>query len=209
MREEEKPQFAVLITGIGEMYDKSFNPFLLELYWNVLKSYSFEEVKNGVNRYLANADVGMFFPKPADIIAVIEGDSKTKALLAWTKVMSAIKMVGMYNSIVFDDALIHAVIRDMGGWQKLCITKNDDFSFVGKEFQNRYRWFVNQKPTCHPSHLIGIAESKNGQSGFNFAPPVLFGDEAKAKQVLGVDIKAIVKHKHSYNTIPMDQKNET
>lgn len=204
MREEEKPQFAVLITGIGEMYDKSFNPFLLELYWNVLKSYSFEEVKNGVNRYLANADVGMFFPKPADIIAVIEGDSKTQALLAWTKVMSAIKMVGMYNSIVFDDALIHAVIRDMGGWQKLCITKNNDFPFVGNEFQNRYRWFVNQKPNNYPRCLIGILESNNDADGFDSSSPILFGDKTKAQQVFGAannNIAAVVKVKDASNLI--------
>jgi len=59
-------------------------------------------------------------PKPADIIRAIKGNSQTQSLQAWSKVEDAIRLVGPYRSVVFDDLAIHGVLQEMGGWVKLC-----------------------------------------------------------------------------------------
>jgi hypothetical protein len=184
MFEQDSSRFAVLIVGIGEVYGKSFTSVAIDIYWSVLKCFRFEDVQTAVYRHLKNPDVGRFLPKPADIVIAIDGNSQNQSLLAWTKVVSAIHRVGSYTSIAFDDALIHAVIEDMGGWQKLCLTSIKQLPFVGKEFQERYRGYVVKKPLRYPKYFIGITENQNSSFGYICGPPVLFGDKEKARQVI-------------------------
>jgi hypothetical protein len=37
--------------------------------------------------------------------------------------------VGAYQSVVFDDPLIHLVLEDLGGWIKICSTLIKDLIF--------------------------------------------------------------------------------
>ncbi|EKE01121.1 MAG: hypothetical protein ACD_21C00209G0005 [uncultured bacterium] len=184
MLNQDLSRFAMLITGIGEVYGKSFTSVAIDIYWSVLKAFKFEEVQAAFYRHLKNPDVGRFLPKPADVVMAIDGTSQNQALQAWTKVDSAIQRFGSYSSVVFDDALIHAVIEDMGGWQKLCLASTKQLLFDSKEFQERYRGYVIQKPVRYPKYFIGIIESKNSSGGYIFSPPVLIGDREKAKQVV-------------------------
>ena len=185
MINQDIPRFAALIAGIGEVYDKSFTAMRIDAYWNVLKDFKFEEVQGAFYRHLKNPDVGMFLPKPADIIAAIDGSPQNQALLAWTKVVSAIKSVGSYTSIAFDDPLIHVVIDDMSGWRKVCLGSTDEnLPFVSKEFRQRYCGYVANKPLHYPKYFIGIIENQNRIYGYICGPPVLFGDTEKAKQVI-------------------------
>ena len=69
-----------------------------------------------------------------------------------------------------DDALIHRVLTDMGGW--VLISQNDDaqWPFVRNEFVNRYRGFRerHQLPD-YPRYLIGAAEGVFGKGAEGLA----------------------------------------
>jgi len=67
-------------------------------------------------RHLMNPDTGQFLPKPADIVRMLGGRTLDRALMAWAKVDKAVRQIGTYESVVFDDALIHRVLHEMGGW---------------------------------------------------------------------------------------------
>ena len=182
MIEQDVSKFAVLIAGIGEVYDKTFTPAVIEIYWSVLKSFKFDEVKNAVRKHFANPDSGKYLPKPADIIMAIDGSQQNQALLAWTKASYAAQRVGRYTSVTFDDALIHAVIEDMGGWWRFC-SKDDRSAFIAKEFQDRYRNYITNKPIRHLKRLAGIIESQSSYGEYSCDTPVLIGDKNKANQV--------------------------
>lgn len=184
MLEQDTHEFAMLLIGIGEAFDKVLSQTTVDFYWNVLRNFSFAEVQRAIYLHFANPDTGKYFPLPADIIAGINGSSKEQALLAWTKTTTAMQTFGIYSSIAFDDPLIHVVLDDMGGWQKLCTTKVDHLPFVGKEFQERYRGYVVRKPSRYSKYLVGLVESQNRASNYSYAPPVLFGDAARAQRVL-------------------------
>ncbi len=177
-------RFMELIASIGEIYSKPISTSLAEIYWRSLKSFEFEDVEKAFHAHIHNPDCGQFFPKPADIIRFIEGSGETKALRAWTMVEKAIQQVGSYQSVAFDDALIHAVLEDMGGWVKLCSTTSDELPFRVNEFQKRYMGFLIKKPERHPKYLSGIAETGNAKNGFEIKPPLLIGDAKKAEQVM-------------------------
>jgi hypothetical protein len=86
---------------------------------------------------------------------------------------------------VFDDALIHRVIQDMGGWIGLGTKSEAEWPFVAKEFENRYRGFRsrNEHPPYAPV-LIGIATAHNEPKGFESGKPVLIGNRQLAQRVL-------------------------
>ncbi len=156
---------------------------MVRMFWQVLNGYEIEEIESAVARHLANPDNGQFAPKPADLIRLIEGDTRTKVALAWGKVENSIRRVGPYDSLVFDDALIHAVISDMGGWADLCNVTEDELPFRARDFENRYRAYCQHPPVTFPRVVAGISEAHAISNSLPAPMPRLVGDKAKAKQV--------------------------
>ncbi len=176
--------FMKLIASIGELYGKPISASLTEIYWQSLKCFELEDVQKALQAHIHNPDCGQFFPKPADVVRFIVGSGETRALSAWAVVEKAMHQVGSYQSIAFDDPLIHIVLEEMGGWIKLCSTKLTDLPFRANEFQKRYMGFLNKKTERHPKYLVGIIETDNAKNGFEISPPLLVGDAAKAKEVI-------------------------
>jgi hypothetical protein len=119
-------------------------------------------------------------PQPSDLIRILQGDGPTQALHAWSKVLQAMRRVGAYHSIVFDDFRIHAVLSDMGGWIELCLQTEEELKFRGHEFQKRYRGYLLRRPSHYPNRLIGIFEHQNQLQGYPSQPPRLFGEKPAA-----------------------------
>jgi hypothetical protein len=184
MESDDVPEFTIMMVGIGEIYRTAISKFLTDIYWKSLKHFEWQDVERALNAHIYNPDCGQFFPKPADVVRFIEGSGETRALQAWSKVEQAIKQVGGYQSVVFDDALIHAVLENMGGWTKLCSVTLDELPFRCNEFQKRYMGFVHKKPERHPKYLAGIIEVQNAKNNFPIPAPILLGDLKKAKAVM-------------------------
>lgn len=184
MQEHDWTKFAGLLAELSELYGKCMSSHLTEVYWRVLEIFEWPDVKAAFEAHTRNPDCGQFFPKPADIVRFIDGSGETRALKAWTIVEKAMGQVGIYQSVVFDDYLIHAVIEEMGGWVQLCSMTFDDLPFRAREFQKRYMAFVIKKPSRYPSCLYGLSALENTKNGYEVELPLLIGDTAKAEQVM-------------------------
>lgn len=202
MQDTERKIFNRFMTSMGEAYAKKRSGIPLEIYWQCLKAFELNEVRHAFKTHLNNPDGGQIFPKPADLIRLLDGSPQSRALCAWTHVQCTMGRVGRYHSVAFDDWLIHAVIEDMGGWITFCETTLKDLSFVYLDFQKRYRALVHQRPKRHPRYLVGIIEQENTKEGYDFGPPVLVGDPQKAQavMVLGSE-KALRLHRPSLESI--------
>lgn len=106
-----------------------------------MKPFDLAAVKDALNRHCVNPDNGQFMPKPADVVKLLQGSSQDGALVAWAKVDRAVRQVGTYSTVVFDDPIIHRVVQDMGGWVALGDKREKEWPFVAKEFENRYRGY--------------------------------------------------------------------
>ena len=184
MHSNEFNKFSAILLGVSAVYKSQTSDFTTQFYWNALKKYELYVVEQAFSRHATNPDNGQFMPKPADIIRMLEGTSSDKALAAWQKVVAAVRQVSVYDSIAFDDASIHAVIYAMGGWQRLCDTTTNEMPFRAQEFQKRYALFLKQPPNHYPKYLAGIHEANNRPNGFEYKPPVMFGDGAKILEVM-------------------------
>lgn len=161
-------------------------PDTIETWFEVLKPYPLEDVALALNRHVADPDNGRRQPLPANVIAHLAGGSATRSLRAWTKVEKAVRVVGHYRSVCFDDPIINKVIDEMGGWVKLCTTAADELKFRAIDFQKRYTGVMQTggAGSDYPAYLPGAAEADNRVAGYEVAPPLLVGDQAKALAVL-------------------------
>lgn len=183
MTDNDFDKFGVMICTLGEMYAKTVTSNMIGLYFHALKTYDIADIGRGFNLHVRNPDNGQFFPKPADVVRMIDGDSGTQGGLAWTKVLSAIKSIGGYRSVVFDDQVIHRVITDMGGWPKLCECKEAETPFVAKEFERRYQGYSTRRAGLDKNYapvLTGITDAQNAGGGFKTEAPLLIGDSQVA-----------------------------
>jgi len=128
-----------------------------------------------LNQLIVDPDVGQFMPKPADFVRYIEGNNETKALIAWGKVMRAIREVGAWESVTFDDAKIHAVILDMGGWIELCRKTIKELDFMAREFEKRYCAYQYRGDDNYPERLTGKKEQINSYQNGAVVKPRLIG----------------------------------
>lgn len=180
MNSTDKKAFVDILTSVAQVYNRKMSDILFNQYWRTLKDYLIEVIDEAFARHVSDPDKGQYMPLPADIIRLIHGNSGTQALLAWTKVNNSIRYHGAYESVVFDDPLIHAVIADMGGWIQLCRANSDTLSYRAHEFERRYSHYLQHKPHNYPKHLVGMIEHQNQASSYAIPKPLFLGDRQKA-----------------------------
>lgn len=188
MNQSDKNKLLALLPDVCAFYRQDFSKFLGNVWVAAMEAYTFDEVKRAIERHTMNPDTGQFMPKPADVVKMLGGSSIDMAMAAWSRVERHIRTVGQYQSVVFDDSLLHRVVYDMGGWVQICTSAQTekDFEFVGREFQIRYRGFAmrGEHPEF-PGWLVGHVEAQNAQEGIR-RPIELraIGDPRKCAAVL-------------------------
>jgi len=163
MKREDAAQFNALLEACYELYNKPLSDGIKNIWWRTLRPFDFEAVSEAFSRWLVNTEAGKWLPRPADILQMMGGTATDGSLIAWSTVERAIRRVGPWRSIQFEDALIGRVVSEMGGWVKLCSTDDKELPFVAKEFQTRYRGYAmrSEFPTTHTTNH-GLAYRGNG-----------------------------------------------
>lgn len=181
MIEADRPSFFAMLADVYAFYRRDFSQFAGSVWWAAMRPYDLAAVTDALGRHCVNPDTGQFLPKPADVVRMLQGGTQDCALVAWAKVDRAVRHVGAWQSVVFDDALIHRVLHDLGGWMLLAMKQDDEWPFVAKEFQNRYRGYKgrNERPQ-YPSVMIGAVEAHNSRMDASLTAPVLIGEESAA-----------------------------
>jgi hypothetical protein len=194
MTPDEKPKFVTMFAKIWSgIYSKEISTNTLDLYWKILESCSLSAIERALFKHLRDAERGRFLPLPSDLMHQINGSSPF--LSAWTKVSKAIQIHGTYQTVVFDDPIIHCVIHEMGGWIQLCEQEVSKLPFYQKEFERRYQYYFRHPPNNHPKSLMGKADQYNQQIGFSLSLPCFYGDKQQSHQVYesGIDTSELMR----------------
>jgi len=169
-------QFNKIFTPLGIIFEKSVSKELVKIYYELLKGYSDEQIDRALN---ITAKTCKFFPKPAEIIETIEGNQSEKSLLAWEKVKRGIEEAGVYQSVIFDDLVIHKVIDSLGGWISIFEIEGD-LTWYQKDFERLYQAYNNKPQLLQntPKKLLGLIEIENRNSNYleDIPEAILIGD---------------------------------
>jgi len=183
MQQHDYDAFFTLLESTAQLYGKELSATVIELWFRALQHHDLDALREGLNRHIQNPDTGQFMPKPADVIRMLGGSTQDSALLAWSKVDRAVRGIGTYESVVFDDPIIHAVLADMGGWVALGRKLEKEWPFVAREFENRYRGYKTLGKIEHyPPVLEGITQMENKLRGSSVPEPMLIGNKHQAMQ---------------------------
>lgn len=166
MNAKDMPRFAQWMKLLGDTYGHIFTEDESEFYWRMLQPYSIDEIDQAIAKHLASPKYCQWMPKVGDILRWLEPSDEIRSLEAWSLVARAISTVGAYDSVVFEDPLIHAVICSMGGWITLCHSACRDLPFRAQEFQKRYQGILTIPPQETPPYLCGILEHTRSASGY-------------------------------------------
>ena len=180
MNDDDKKAFVLMLEKVSKLYRKQeISVQSYGIYFDTLKAWSINDIRSAFNAHIQDPDKGQYVPKPADILRYLRGGSETQALRAWTDVERAIRTVGSYSSIVFDDVITMRVIDDMGGWIQLAGMDSQASPFKAREFQTRYQGFSLRPPDQYPGHLIGITELDSRSTG----ELTMIGDHTKCLEI--------------------------
>lgn len=186
MQRKDGERFAACLMAVADVYGKAMSEAVVGVWYRTLEPYDIKAIEDAFDRHVRSPDQGQYMAKPADIVKMLDGSSEDASLVAWTKVDRAVRQVGAYQSVAFDDAIIHRVLHDMGGWIGLGTKTEDEWPFIANEFRNRYRGYRLQGAwPDHPAHLMGITEAENTRKAQpNVVIPLVYiGDAVKAQAV--------------------------
>ena len=154
--------FAEVWSQAQEIYNRSVTPGTIELVFRALEQLDLDEIRRALTLHIQSPDTGQFPPKPGDVIKFARGDSQSRTLQAWAKVERAIRSVGHYRDVCFDDPLIHAAIERIGGWTKVAMIESEkDMVWLRQRFEAQYRAYAVHRPDSWPAFLAGAATQQN------------------------------------------------
>jgi hypothetical protein len=128
MQKKDKVKFLEVLTSLSDLYDAPLSQGSISLYWETLKVLPLDGFIAASKHH---AETSKWMPKPSDFLDAARKGSMSleeRSAMAWLGVVSAVRSVGANRGVNFDDPLIHATIRSLGGWANLCRSKTQYFN---------------------------------------------------------------------------------
>ncbi|KQM72961.1 DUF6475 domain-containing protein [Xylophilus sp. Leaf220] len=185
MREQDLPEFSALISGVMAYHRQAVSAMIIGVWWRACQRWTLEQVRHAIDEVTTDPEAGKYPPKIGDLTRVLEGTRTERAALAWGKVLEAMGAVGAYTDVVFDDAAIHAVVEDLGGWPKLCRTETAELGYVQHRFCESHKAYVGRGAFDYPRRLGGDRSPDDQFKRRGLPPPLpaLVGDPDACERV--------------------------
>jgi hypothetical protein len=171
MTPADRERFAEVLAALAASFGKEADVAMAEGYWMGLADIELEEFERACARAIRESQ---FFPKPVELrrhAGYLAAD--LRAVLAWDVVCNTIARHGYVASVDFDDPLVNAAIRNMGGWPRLCAMPSEEFQVWGrKEFERIYGALCESGTSAEACmYLPGAHEGNNAAKGYEVVPP--------------------------------------
>lgn len=176
LRDSDRRAFADMLRTVSSVYGRDFSADVVSLYWHALEAFDLAAVRQAFDRHVRNPDTGQFMPKPADLIRMLQGSTVDSAMQAWAVVEWAVRSVGGWDDVSFEDAVSTKCVELLGGWVKLCSATEEEMQFRAREFQALYRGYTMRRElVLPPDRLIGRANAHNAAHALPLQPVLHIG----------------------------------
>ena len=121
MQSNDLPRFVELLQALASTLGRQCDEAMLTGYELGLQDLSIQQIETAVGRAIRERKRVEGMPAPADLRELAGvASSGDRAQQAWHALLHAISAHGAYRSVDFDDPLINACVRVLGGWPPLC-----------------------------------------------------------------------------------------
>jgi len=161
MNKDDYKDFAVLMNFLAENIGKKISKERIGMIFGMTQDLDIQEIKNNVKSLLKNR-VYSTFPVIAEIRGATGKINDDKAQRAFIAFQQAVIDFGYYDSVKFQDPVIHDVVKALGGWRQVAEEMPGDFDslqWYEKEFLRLYN--VLSQRNKHPVYLAGSHELEN------------------------------------------------
>lgn len=160
-------RIAFLVTILAETYRQKISKATIEAYRIGLRDLPIEAIDRAVQAAIRTS---RFMPTPSELRELAgETSPADRAILAWAALGKAVVRIGPYRSPDFDDPIINATVRSLGGWERVCSLGVEEFDkWLQKDFLRTYEAFARTGVGDEQgAPLIGIAERHNRAIGYD------------------------------------------
>ena len=161
MGDSEKREFLLAMAALAATFRQEASEAVFEGYWRGLRDLPLAAVNVAVDRAMRECK---FLPTVCELrerAGVIS--PADRAITAWGIVRQAVDQYGCYRSVNFDDPVINATVRTLGGWKDF-----DDRLIADRETWTHKEFLETYGAYCRTGiahdrggHLIGYAEYFN------------------------------------------------
>lgn len=166
---------ALLSASVGREMERP----MAEAWFQLLSDLTEAELRLGIMGALKAHPVAGF-PPVGQILkfarpSATPVDLETRSNAAWEGLLTAIRQVGGYSTVSFDDAAVTATVRSLGGWVALTEKTTEELTrFVRPQFIQTYKSLVAVGVRAEAaSPLPGLLDIENNKAGYTPQEPTL------------------------------------
>jgi len=172
MTESDRKRLAVAVGALGEAFGRAVTKVTIHAYEIGLAGLPIAAIEHATRRAIAERK---FMPVPSELRELAGAISPAdRAIKAWDALDKAVTRYGYYDSVDFDDKLINAAVRSMGGWMRLSERYNtDEEKWIRKDFERIYESLMRSGVSTEAiGPLLGFHEQNNRGRYDNHVPTV-------------------------------------
>jgi hypothetical protein len=162
MTAADLPAFTANLIGLQELLGgPPLSETRLALYCDAVSDLPLDTLLPAIREA---ARTSTFFPKPAELRALAQGDTADGVERGWLLFRKAMRHIGAYASIATVDPALGAAIEAIfGSWPEACAAELSPEMWTAKrkEFERVYRVF-GQRGLPGARYLPGLIEQQNG-----------------------------------------------
>jgi hypothetical protein len=172
MHASDRARFKGLMEALASAFRAEPTTAFLEGYWLGLEDMTTSDFEAAAKRALRECK---FMPSVFELRSLTgEMPAAVRAVSAWLELLKGIRRHGAWYSVDFEDKLINATVRSLGGWREVCAKESDELHvWTKKEFERLYGLLAQRgEPQGEEAlYLAGQFEVNNGASGHAIDPP--------------------------------------
>jgi len=181
-------KFGETMALLQDLYGKQLKPNILAVYWSYLKNFTEIEFDKAVEYIISNfkPTASATFPLIVHFRESKNGmEIKEAAVMAIDLLCDGMGKYGFYESVDFNDPVLHAVIVSYGGWREICGWSKDELSMRRSQMIETYRVFA-RNGRKYEGYMIGESEARNIAGGYDewIKAPILINRD-KAGRISG------------------------
>jgi len=155
MKANDLVKFSEIMMALAEVFESDGEPSAvkIEIYFNALKDKTIKQITEAAGKLFRNRAFSSF-PKPAELITLIDGPESVKALAAWGLVMKCLE-----NGDIPPDPAINETVRRIGGWDWLSTQGYTELHWIEKRFIEHFE-AINDGgiPLLEDKRVVALAE---------------------------------------------------